>query len=129
MRSKKLEKTFDITLDLDERTPLVFSCMASIISHDAKDDDNAEEKERQSDTNLKVSTDKLVRTAQSQERKEVMDREFDRFKRLFGKFINEKGPSVIWDNIERLPQNAVRFNFKNFENIRGEGSFRLVWGY
>ena len=37
----------------------------------------------------------------------MIDREFDGFKKLFGKFINEKGPSVFWDQIERLPPNAV----------------------
>ena len=67
---------------------------------------------RDAQSSLGLELDKLVRTVQSQERKEVMDREFDGFKRLFGKFINEKGPSVIWDNIERLPQNAVSINLK-----------------
>ena len=63
---------------------------------------------RDAQSSLGLELDKLIKTVQSQERKVVLDREFDGFKRLFGKFINEKGPSVIWDNIERLPEDAVR---------------------
>ena len=63
---------------------------------------------RDAQSSLGLELDKLIKTVQSQERKDVLDREFDGFKRLFGKFINEKGPSVIWDNIERLPQDAVK---------------------
>ena len=63
---------------------------------------------RDAQSSLGLELDKLLQTVQSQEKKDVLDREFDGFKRLFGKFINEKGPSVIWDNIERLPEDAVR---------------------
>ena len=37
-----------------------------------------------------------------------MEKNFDGFQRLFSKFINETGPSVHWDKIERLPKDAVR---------------------
>ena len=40
-------------------------------------------------------------------RRELLDKEFDGFKKLFGKFIDESGPSVVWDNIEKLPEDAV----------------------
>jgi len=55
---------------------------------------------------LSTELDKLSKTC-PQGRKEMIDREFDGFKKLFGKFINEKGPSVFWDQIERLPPNAI----------------------
>ena len=61
---------------------------------------------RDAESSLAMELDKLARTG-TEARRELMDREFDGFKKLFGKFINESGPSVIWDNIERLPQNAV----------------------
>ena len=66
---------------------------------------------RDAESSLAMELDKLARTG-TEARREIMDREFDGFKKLFGKFINESGPSVIWDNIERLPQNAVSINFK-----------------
>ena len=37
----------------------------------------------------------------------MMEKNFEGFQRLFGKFINETGPSVHWDKIERLPKDAV----------------------
>ena len=66
---------------------------------------------RDAESSLAMELDKLARTG-TKARRELMDREFDGFKKLFGKFINESGPSVIWDNIERLPQNAVSINLK-----------------
>ena len=41
--------------------------------------------------------------------KKVVEQDFDGFKKLFGKFINETGPSVHWDRIEKLPEDAVSF--------------------
>ena len=71
---------------------------------------------RDAESSLAMELDKLARTG-TEARRELMDREFDGFKKLFGKFINESGPSVIWDNIERLPQNAVGISL-TFHNIR-----------
>lgn len=59
-------------------------------------------------TSLSMELDKLVRTL-PEGRKHVVEQDFDGFKRLFGKFINETGPSVIWDKIEKLPHGAVSF--------------------
>lgn len=33
---------------------------------------------------------------------------FKGFSKLFARFLDEAGPSVDWDKIERLPENAVR---------------------
>jgi UTP--glucose-1-phosphate uridylyltransferase len=41
----------------------------------------------------------------------VVEKDFEGFKRLFGKFVNETGPSVNWDKIERLPEGAVSLQF------------------
>merc|ERR1712025_1113651 len=40
--------------------------------------------------------------------KQIVEQEFDGFKRLFGKFINETGPSVNWDKIEKLPPGSIQ---------------------
>merc|ERR1719445_297298 len=36
-----------------------------------------------------------------------VEQDFDGFKKLFGKFVTESGPSVHWDRIEKLPQDAI----------------------
>jgi len=58
-------------------------------------------------TSLSMELDKLVRTL-PEGRKHIVEQDFDGFKRLFGKFINETGPSVIWDKIEKLPHGAIQ---------------------
>jgi len=62
--------------------------------------------QRDAESCLALELDKLART-EAEGRRQTVDREFDGFKKLFGKFINEKGPSVIWDKIERLHQDAI----------------------
>ena len=57
---------------------------------------------------LAMELDKLLKTM-PEVHKRVVEQDFDGFKKLFGKFINETGPSVHWDRIEKLPQNAVNF--------------------
>ena len=55
---------------------------------------------------LAIELDKLLRTM-PEGHKQVVEQDFDGFKKLFGKFVNETGPSVHWDRIEKLPQDAV----------------------
>jgi len=61
---------------------------------------------RDAESCLALELDKLIRTA-AEGRRQVVETEFDGFKRLFSKFINEKGPSVVWEQIERLPKDAI----------------------
>ena len=61
---------------------------------------------------LGMELDKLLMTM-PEGQKQVVEQDFDGFKRLFNKFINEKGPSVVWDRIEKLPQNAVLVSISN----------------
>jgi len=56
---------------------------------------------------LSIELEKLSKTANTGE-KEFMEKNFDGFQRLFSKFINETGPSVHWDKIERLPKDAIK---------------------
>ena len=55
---------------------------------------------------LAMELEKLLRTLPDSGRQD-MEQDFDGFKNLFSKFIHESGPSVFWDKIEKLPQNAV----------------------
>lgn len=56
---------------------------------------------------LSIELEKLSKTANTGE-KELIEKNFDGFQRLFSKFINETGPSVHWEKIERLPKDAIK---------------------
>jgi len=56
---------------------------------------------------LAMELDKLLKTLPDSGRQD-MEQDFDGFKKLFCKFIHESGPSVFWDKIEKLPQNAIQ---------------------
>jgi len=56
---------------------------------------------------LAMELEKLLRTLPDSGRQD-MEQDFDGFKNLFSKFIHESGPSVFWDKIEKLPQNAIQ---------------------
>jgi len=57
-------------------------------------------------TSMAMELDKLLRTI-PEGQKHVVEQDFEGFKKLFGKFVNETGPSVHWERIEKLPQNAI----------------------
>jgi len=50
---------------------------------------------------------KLLDTA-PEEQKHERQKEFDEFLQLFGKFVSEPGPSINWDQIEKLPPDSIR---------------------
>ncbi|RWS25544.1 UTP--glucose-1-phosphate uridylyltransferase-like protein [Leptotrombidium deliense] len=56
---------------------------------------------------LSLEFEKLLNTAPESE-KQQLNEDFRGFQRLFSKFLKGSGPSVLWDKIERLPENAVR---------------------
>lgn len=45
---------------------------------------------------------------------QTRQKEFDGFQRLYARFLQEEGPSVDWDSIEKLPGDAV----KNYNTLR-----------
>lgn len=50
----------------------------------------------------------LLNTVKNDELRSFYDREMERFAALFGRFLQEEGPSVEWDKIQKLPANAVQ---------------------
>ncbi|KAF2903000.1 hypothetical protein ILUMI_03169 [Ignelater luminosus] len=56
---------------------------------------------------LKKELNKLIEAA-PQMKQDKFRRELDGFASLFGRFLEEEGPSVEWDKIQKLPSNAVR---------------------
>lgn len=62
---------------------------------------------------LQKELSKLADSAAEIRRKHVKA-EFDGFAALFTRFLEEQGPSVQWDKIEKLPNDAVR-DYKTLE--------------
>ncbi|CAB3364771.1 Hypothetical predicted protein [Cloeon dipterum] len=56
---------------------------------------------------LAQELDKLHATT-PEEKKWQKQKEFDGFQRLYQRFLQEEGPSVEWESIEKLPENAVK---------------------
>ncbi|RWS10371.1 UTP--glucose-1-phosphate uridylyltransferase-like protein [Dinothrombium tinctorium] len=56
---------------------------------------------------LTQELDKLLKTAPDEE-KAQLEEDFTGFKKLFTKFLRGSGPSLVWENIEPLPANAVK---------------------
>ena len=50
--------------------------------------------------------EKLLSTVPGEYMEEV-ERDFDGFQNLFGKFVSEPGPSIHWGKIEKLPPHSV----------------------
>lgn len=50
----------------------------------------------------------LLNTQKDEELKAFYANEMERFAALFGRFLQEEGPSVDWDRIEKLPADAVK---------------------
>ncbi|XP_059095625.1 UTP--glucose-1-phosphate uridylyltransferase-like isoform X2 [Tigriopus californicus] len=58
---------------------------------------------------LNKELEKLQRTAQlPKAQADLVDKEFDGFRDLFGKFLTAEHQSVKWDKIEKLPADAIR---------------------
>ena len=52
----------------------------------------------------------LQQTAPAASDQELMASDLAGFRRLFDKFVTQPGPNVVWDKIEKLPNNSVRTN-------------------
>lgn len=66
-----------------------------------------ERTKRDARAELQRELEKLQATAR-EDKKEMMDRQFAGFKHLFERFLQEEGPSLEWDHIQKLPEDAVR---------------------
>lgn len=50
----------------------------------------------------------LLNTINNDELRHYKNKEMERFAALFGRFLQEEGPSVEWDKIQKLPADAVK---------------------
>lgn len=50
----------------------------------------------------------LLNSVNNEEQQSVYTKQMERFAKLFGRFTQEEGPSVLWDKIEKLRADAVK---------------------
>jgi len=80
-----------------------------LFTHQRTPSDSTEFKEltkRDAQIQLSQELEKILVTAPAVQ-KEQSRREFEGFERLFARFLQDVGPSVVWDKIEPLPEAAV----------------------
>jgi UTP--glucose-1-phosphate uridylyltransferase len=68
--------------------------------------------------------DKLVETAPN-DKKASFSEEMRSCTSLFGRFLQETGPSVFWDKIEKLPEGAV-MNYANLQSPSSNDEIRSM---
>lgn len=66
----------------------------------------------------------LLATINNEELKSFYSNEMERFAALFGRFLQEEGPSVEWDKIQKLPEGAVK-EYAELSAPKGEALVRL----
>lgn len=57
---------------------------------------------------MEQELNKLLDTTVSGANKPFLTNELQRFAALFGRFLQEEGPSVDWSRIQKLPEEAVK---------------------
>ncbi|KAL3217975.1 hypothetical protein MRX96_031890 [Rhipicephalus microplus] len=93
--------------------------------HSRKHSDSTEFKEMSkadAQAHLAQELDKLCRTASAAER-ETIEAEFRGFQHLFHKFVKDAGPSIVWDKIQPVPENAVIKALKSVIPVRNDLTF------
>ncbi|XP_017136672.1 UTP--glucose-1-phosphate uridylyltransferase isoform X2 [Drosophila miranda] len=67
---------------------------------------------------LENDVDRLLQTTE-QVRRPALQAEMGRFADLFGRFLQEEGPALDWNKIQKLPENAV-MNYSNLKLPKNE---------
>nr|QBH73777.1 UTP-glucose-1-phosphate uridylyltransferase 2 [Nicoletia phytophila] len=62
---------------------------------------------RDAQVRLQYELERMLQRLPDNQR-EVFKVQFDGFSKLYGRFLQEEGPSMNWDRIEKLPDDAVR---------------------
>ncbi|XP_046820303.1 UTP--glucose-1-phosphate uridylyltransferase isoform X1 [Vespa crabro] len=73
---------------------------------------------RDAENELQQELQKLTGTA-PENRKEEFSRQFEGFANLFKRFLEEEGPSLEWDRIQKLPENAIH-NYNSLSDPSNE---------
>ncbi|CAG9804205.1 unnamed protein product [Chironomus riparius] len=73
---------------------------------------------------LERELDKLIETSPA-DKKDAFREEMTSFAGLFGRFLQEDGPSVAWNRIEKLPEGAVK-DYSHLQTPTNNDQIRLM---
>lgn len=88
-----------------------FVCFLQVRGHQRNSSDTKEFHEvtkRDAQIHFEQELKSLLLTVPSEELNKFYSNEMQRFASLFGRFLQEEGPSVEWDRIQKLPTEAVK---------------------
>ncbi|XP_067297040.1 UDP-glucose pyrophosphorylase 2a isoform X1 [Pseudorasbora parva] len=71
----------------------------------------------QHENSMHTELEKLLTTAKTPEAEQISRKDFEGFKKLFHRFLQEKGPSVDWAKIQRPPEDSIQ----PYEKIKLKG--------
>lgn len=81
---------------------------------------------RDAQIQLQHELDKLLGTAPDAKHPSVK-KDLDGFAQLFHRFLQEEGPSVDWERIEKLPENAVSHTRTYSSVLHGPVQFHKLY--
>lgn len=84
---------------------------SQVRGHQRNSSDNKEFHEvtkRDAQIHFEQELKSLLKTVPNDDLEKFYNNEMERFASLFGRFLQEEGPSVEWDHIQKLPAEAVK---------------------
>lgn len=73
---------------------------------------------------LAMELDKLMKTL-PEAQKQIVEKEFEGYQRLFAKFIADSGPQLIWENIQKLPEGSI-LNYRELTSTSDKASMKQM---
>jgi len=73
---------------------------------------------------LAMELDKLMKTL-PEAQKQIVEKEFEGFQRLFAKFIADSGPQLIWENIQKLPEGSI-LNYRDLTSCSDKAAMKQM---
>jgi len=73
---------------------------------------------------LAMELDKLMKTL-PEAQKQIVEKEFEGFQRLFAKFIADTGPQLIWENIQKLPEGSI-LNYRDLTSCSDKAAMKQM---
>lgn len=71
---------------------------------------------------LAMELDKLMKTL-PEAQKQIVEKEFEGYQRLFAKFIADSGPQLVWENIQKLPEGSI-LNYRDLTSTSDKASMK-----
>lgn len=73
---------------------------------------------------LAMELDKLMKTL-PEAQKQIVEKEFEGYQRLFAKFIADSGPQLVWENIQKLQEGSI-LNYRDLTSTSDKASMKQM---